>query len=276
MSTNLAEISTAQCQLPLEENTQDATLEGPTTSGARYSSRCTRSNGLTEHFHEPHSLDGEVVAQLPLYNRVVFVDWSGVLSSEPFWSSILNNLKHPLHESMCRATEDLWHGNAEMLRSWMRGSLTSEAIVEQFNISLDRRFRDDYLLRRLHDDCRRLKCNPKLVTELRAIRRDTFIILATDNMDCFWHSVSHMPELRSFVDSILCSSAIGALKKDSVEHFFRPWLNRHGLTFDDALLLDDTPDICEGFVAAGGTAVVVDDIDQAILDLLAWDATSRE
>ena len=32
---------------------------------------------------------------LPLWNRVNFVDWHGVLSRDPFWTSILGRPRHP-------------------------------------------------------------------------------------------------------------------------------------------------------------------------------------
>jgi hypothetical protein len=34
---------------------------------------------------------------LPLWRRVVFVDWNGVLCQDVYWSSIATNPKHPCH-----------------------------------------------------------------------------------------------------------------------------------------------------------------------------------
>jgi hypothetical protein len=38
--------------------------------------------------------------QVPLFGRVIFSDWHGVLSSEPFWTSIRRSATHPLHPQL--------------------------------------------------------------------------------------------------------------------------------------------------------------------------------
>ncbi len=217
-----------------------------------------------------HLLDGRLFTLLPLWRCVVFVDWSGVLSRETFWSSILGNSRHPLYKPMRLATKTLFENRVETLRAWMRGRLTSEEIVTQLDVQLNRRYKSDYLLRRLHEDCRRMTCDPDLVNELRVVRTNAFVVLATDNMDCFWRAVLAIRGLSLTVDAILCSSELGVLKKDSVDRFFRPWLARHNLTFQNSLLLDDSEDICEAFQAAGGAAVVVGSSEDAILGLRTW------
>jgi hypothetical protein len=37
---------------------------------------------------------------VPLSGRVIFSDWHGVLSSDPFWTSIRNSATHPLHQQL--------------------------------------------------------------------------------------------------------------------------------------------------------------------------------
>ncbi|KAB8189234.1 hypothetical protein FH608_041140 [Nonomuraea phyllanthi] len=36
----------------------------------------------------------------PRSGRVVFVDWHGVLSRDPFWASIRDEPRHPLHSQL--------------------------------------------------------------------------------------------------------------------------------------------------------------------------------
>ena len=50
---------------------------------------------------------GSVMGQLllPFCRWVIFVDWHGVLSRDPFWTSILNNDRHRL-----RATQQVQLG----------------------------------------------------------------------------------------------------------------------------------------------------------------------
>ena len=40
------------------------------------------------------------VRQIPLSGRVVFVDWHGVLSRDPFWVSIRESTTHPLRQQL--------------------------------------------------------------------------------------------------------------------------------------------------------------------------------
>jgi len=42
----------------------------------------------------------------PTEIKVIFVDWHGVLSRDPFWISILRNAWHPLHQQLSEATEN--------------------------------------------------------------------------------------------------------------------------------------------------------------------------
>lgn len=38
--------------------------------------------------------------QMPLSRRVIFSDWHGVLSRDPFWVSIRRSATHPLHTQL--------------------------------------------------------------------------------------------------------------------------------------------------------------------------------
>jgi len=38
--------------------------------------------------------------QVPLWGRVIFSDWHGVLSQDPFWVSIRGSAAHPLHAQL--------------------------------------------------------------------------------------------------------------------------------------------------------------------------------
>jgi len=118
-------------------------------------------------------------------------------------------------------------------------------------------------------------CDPRLVQELRETHVGNFIVLATDNMDCFWQAALSLSDLCNTVDAILCSSELGVLKKDGVESFFAPWLRRHRLSFRDALLLDDSTETCQAFRLAGGVSVVVRDVDDAIRGLQSWRSVNR-
>ena len=120
-----------------------------------------------------------------------------------------------------------------------------------------------------------MRCALALVEELRAAKTNHLIVLATDNMDCFWRAVPSIKDLTTTIDAVLCSSQLGVLKKDSVESFFGPWLRRHNLDFRDALLLDDTAETCETFRVAGGAAIVVTTMEDTVAALREWRLNPR-
>lgn len=63
-----------------------------------------------------------------------------------------------------------------------------------------------------------------------------------------------MAEWAFVCDDIICSSNVAALKSEDPV-LFGPWLHQHGMTFADALLIDDRADNCAALQRQGGTAL---------------------
>ena len=211
--------------------------------------------------------------KLPLWNRVIFVDWNGVLSRDTFWTSILGSDAHPLHDRLKSRVRHLFQ-NGDLINRWMRGDVGSTAIIDALDMKLDARFADGFLQRRLSRDCQEMEVNGGLIGLLSRACARAFVVIATDNMDCFYEQVlasrykrrsnhrviGRSPTLKNVVwrfDDILCSSAVGTLKRDGPETFFGRWLERHDLSFQEALLLDDREANCCAFIRAGGEAIRV-------------------
>ncbi|SRR5216683_674454 len=158
---------------------------------------------------------------------------------------------------------------ADTASEWMKGLLSSDEVIAEMGIQLDRRFRDDFLARRLDLDCARMKVNAELFEVLRVMRAETIVVIATDNMDCFARAFEQARRRRSrrareretladwavICDDIICSSKAGALKSEDPRAFFGPWLAAHGTGFADAVLIDDRADNCAAFTRQGGTAI---------------------
>ena len=191
-----------------------------------------------------------------------------MLSVDPFWTSILQSSTHPLrsqlHAKLCEIFSRKF-----ITDEWMKGSRSSEEIISAMGIWLDRRFRQDFLTRRLRDDCSHMRVNVELCELLRNVKSRTFVVLATDNMDCFARTFDEARNGRRLgkqrtetlitfamlCDDILCSSEIGALKAENPVNFFGAWLFEHGLRFSNALLVDDRADNCAAFRQHGGSAI---------------------
>jgi hypothetical protein len=207
------------------------------------------------------------VKQLPLSGKVVFVDWHGVLSQDPFWTSIRESAAHPLKTQI---EENLAQIFASRASEWMRGLLSSDEIIRLMHIDLDGRYRGDFLTRRLYTDCSRMRVNGDLFEGLRTIKSQVMVVLATDNMDCFARTVEKARSRRRrltgqprtladwvvFLDDVICSSDVAVLKAEDPVRFFGPWLTERGLTFADATLIDDRVDNCDAFTEHGGNSVL--------------------
>lgn len=207
--------------------------------------------------------------QVPLSGRVIFSDWHGVLSRDPFWTSIRNSAAHPLHDQLEAGMAGVFDPGRNVASEWMKGLLSSDQVIAQMGIQLRGRFTGDFLARRLDLDCARMKVNVALFEVLRVIRAEAMVVIATDNMDCFARAFERARSRRRrpgreretladwavICDDIICSSEAGTLKSEDPRAFFGPWLDEHGVGFTDAVLIDDRADNCAAFTSQGGTAV---------------------
>lgn len=225
--------------------------------------------------------------QVPLWGRVIFSDWHGVLSRDPFWVSIRGSTGHPLHARLEAGMAGVFASDRGIANQWMKGLLSSEQVIAEMAIQLDNRFRDDFLARRLDLDCARMHVNAELFEVLRVMRAEASVVIATDNMDCFARAFDrarrrHSPardretlaDWAVICDDIICSSQVAALKAEDPHAFFGPWLATHGMGFADAVLIDDRADNCAAFTGCGGSAIRwkmgTDDIGDVAGELKCW------
>lgn len=226
--------------------------------------------------------------QIPLSGRVVFVDWHGVLSRDPFWVSIRESSTHPLRQQLDANLAQVFSAETNIANDWMKGLLSSEQVINAMDIRLDRRFRDDFLAQRLLVDCRSMRVNVALFKALRHVKSTAMVVLATDNMDCFQQTFDHvrkrtrrptavsetLADWAVICDDIVCSSEVGALKAEDPVGFFGDFLARHGLSFADAALVDDRADNCQAFAEQGGTPIQYKmtngDVNDVMAALAGW------
>jgi FMN phosphatase YigB (HAD superfamily) len=207
---------------------------------------------------------------LPFWKRVVFVDWHGVLCDKPFWHSILLNPSHRLHAPLKTQSEALFRTKRELVRKWMRGEVRSQEIVKEVGLGSSEHFDDGYLHKKLYCDCRGMRFDAELMGILQEFRSQCFLILATDNMDCFFESLGYMDGLLSSFDFVLCSSELGVLKSDGVQKFFGPWLKAQNIGYQQAMLIDDCQKTCQAFRNAGGLSVVYEGVSKIKKPLSNW------
>jgi FMN phosphatase YigB (HAD superfamily) len=221
------------------------------------------SDGLRRYLRD------QAVRQPRLWQRVVFVDWHGVLCDQPFWQSITQNPRHQQHRKLSEAVERLFRERRSLIEAWMRGSIDSQRVVGELPEPRDRRCRPNYLYRRLFDDCEQMRPRADLLDALAGLPPLTLIVIATDNMDCFSDSLPHVNLNRVF-DATLCSSDLGVLKAEDPQRFFGELLAEHDLRPTDAALIDDSNRNCSHFERFGGHAIHFRNVPQAAAELQRW------
>lgn len=185
-------------------------------------------------------------------SRAVFCDWHGVLSDSPFWAHLLSDPGHRLHGAAARVIQGLF-ADTPTLHGWMTGYLTDREAVGRHSEAAD----IDQMLAELNISCSRMLPDDELAGALLRLPGDCLRVLATDNMPCFAATAATNAHLIRLFDVVLCSSDVGTLKAKDPHQFFGAVLDAHGLTFADAVLLDDSARNCQRFRWAGGHAIRV-------------------
>jgi hypothetical protein len=188
---------------------------------------------------------------LPLWKRVIFVDWFGVMSRTVFWWSILHKPEHRFYSPLSVAAQQLFQ-NTDLITNWMRGGVTFQQILSTMDLPT-KGVSSEFWKKRLLLDCRRTRWEEELRESLKELsNQGSFIVLATDNMDCFYDSIDSITGLNEVFDSVLCSSNQGVLKAEAPERFFGPWLQSHSIPWSEARLIDDSQKNCDAFCKLGG------------------------
>lgn len=125
------------------------------------------------------------------------------------------------------------------------------------------------LLTRLAHDIAHMPVDHPLLRVLRDARSHSTVVLATDNIDAFTSTFQAITSSRNeqasaqgtlegstaVFDDIISSSDTGVLKSEDPEAFFGSWLTTAGVSFGEALLIDDRPGNRAAFERCGGTAI---------------------
>ncbi len=189
-----------------------------------------------------------------MFETVVFFDWFGTLSTNRFWDGITQAPRHALKRKLSDRLEELFSAEKETISLWMRGELTDADVVEHLEIPLPGNYREDYLCRSLHRDCRASAVHPGMAKLVRRLQRQALVALATDNMACFLAAGPTILDHAVLVDTILSSAERRVLKAEDPQRFFAPILDATGFAFSHVVLIDDCPKTCATFRELGGRA----------------------
>jgi len=195
--------------------------------------------------------------------KIIFLDWNGTLSVSKFWERLANS-KHRYHGYFQPIEEFLFKKNDYLIKDWMLGRFDSEEICRIIGegTGLDPKI----IFEELEKSARQMKfVNPQIPAIIREIRKKTKVVVATDNMDTFERFTIPGMGLEKIFDGFLISCEIGCFKYDLSESgipFFDNYLKANGLSYKEAVLVDDSEERTGTFEKLGFLIRKVDSPNQ--------------
>lgn len=202
-------------------------------------------------------------------SRLLFVDFNGVLSCDPYWKS-LRDVSHPLHRFAETVERFVFTEQPELFRQWMLGQHTAETFHALVAQGTGVPYQD--LFESFVQDCAAMDVSENLIEKLRGMKRGFRIILATANTDALErYIIPHNTSAFDVFDVVDNSFHIGRLKHTDGGAYFTDRAAREGISLHRAYLLEDSERTCDVFRALGGTAFLVKDEAAALraLDAIA-------
>jgi beta-phosphoglucomutase-like phosphatase (HAD superfamily) len=182
---------------------------------------------------------------------VLFIDFNGVISYQPFWVS-MSRSDHPLHPHYEAIEQYLFRSRNGIVDDWMRGFYTSEQIHDMLEQRLGIPRAEVFKI--FVEDCVTLDVSPRIVERVATLDR-FHRVLRTDNMDTLhrWTLPAH-PEVERSFDQIHCSFELRELKNDNGGQYFVQTAARVGVSIRQCIMVDDSRSTCQLFESLGGFA----------------------
>lgn len=180
-------------------------------------------------------------------NKILFIDYNGVLSYKPFWHSLLDS-SNSLAYLFEKIEKVLFKQNIEIIRDWMVGKYTTEEIHDFLANNLDEEFSKEELLDVFINDCKKLDISQECIDSLKKLKDEYILILMTDNMDCFdRYTIPAQKDYFDVFDEI--SNSYGAKKnkrENNCERFF-DYIKKYNIQRENCILIDDSLKNCDTF-----------------------------
>lgn len=178
-------------------------------------------------------------------NRILFIDFNGVISYDPFWSSLFNTV-HDNHGWSKKIHNYLFTGNNNIINDWMLGNLTSEDVHDKIELELDLPKHELFPI--FEKDCQALDLSLSIRQVLEVLKKDYYIIMVTDNMDSMdrYTIPANIQYFRVF-DRIDNSSRMKRFKRDNNCQYFAEVLGQLNVQPKDSVYIDDSLVNCSVF-----------------------------
>jgi FMN phosphatase YigB (HAD superfamily) len=185
--------------------------------------------------------------------KVLFVDFNGVISYDPFWKS-MTDLKHPLHAYYEQIEELLFRGENKiegLIDDWMLGKHTSEDVHHIIADRLKAPYQEIFNV--FCEDCKHLDISKPILQGIQALRKDYYCILRTDNMDTLHRfTLPANPHLAKAFDEVHSSYLLHQMKKTDGGKYFITTVSDLGVEMKNCVFIDDGKSNIALFESIGG------------------------
>lgn len=179
---------------------------------------------------------------------ILFCDFDGTICHDRYWRNV-----SPAVNAHIQAL--LFGNDRTMTHEWMRGVYTAEDINRYLAEKIAIPF--DELWTIFVQDCQTMYVEPAVLAQLASLKNTFQTVLITGNMDSFSRFTAPALKLSSYFDYISNSYYEKKHKTDNDGELFMEYCKKLGTEIGSAILIDDSPYVCDIFKKLGGTAHLI-------------------
>mgnify|MGYP000931503602 CR=1 FL=1 len=203
--------------------------------------------------------------------KVIFLDWNGTLSNSFFWEHMRNSQNQAVKGLYERWDHALFTKSKDYIQNWMRGRNTTESVLK--DIAKETATEYENILAEFVKGCQSMAfVSPKVPEIIKNLRHKGFyIVIATNNMDCFDRWTVPSMRLDKVFDEILNSYYLKGLKHDENDIgeslFFKEFFAHRDVLPRDCVFIDDSIDK-NGYISSLGMKYLQIQNTNHFLDIL--------
>lgn len=198
--------------------------------------------------------------------KTIFLDWNGTICNNVFWEQLNNSTTKEIFDKI---TKCLFIKHNHLINSWMKNILSMNDIIDIVSreTNIDKYFlKEQLIISSLGMNYVDLNI-PNIIKliQIKGIK----VVLASDNMDVFRHTITNL-KMDLLFDDLLLSNEIGFLKSelnDNKSLFFENYINKNNLKYNECILIDDSKELTNLCKQIGMNNIQIDNCVNTINEL---------
>lgn len=203
--------------------------------------------------------------------KVIFLDWNGTLSDSFFWEHMRKSENQSIKDLYDLWDRALFSRSKEYIQEWMRGLKTTESVLKEISIETGTEY--GLILKEFIKGCESMTLVseelPEIIRKLR--EKGVYVVIATNNMDCFTRWTVPSLCLDTMFDEILNSFDLKGLKNDidvgGESIFFKDFFLENAISPRECIFFDDSVDKGDFISKMGIRYVKVGGVEELIKSL---------